>query len=93
VCTINPQAVEWDDTVPLELALVLNKKTKVFEPRHIVVTLKSATSKRTKSPGMMREEKKRVKKKREEKESRKREQKKRAEKERREGEKEKEERS
>jgi hypothetical protein len=49
---------------------VSNKKTKVFEPRHIVVTLKSGTSKGTKSPGMMREGKKRVKKRRGEKERR-----------------------
>jgi hypothetical protein len=64
--------VNWDDAVPLELTLVSNKKTKVFEPRHIVVTLKSATSKGTKSLRMMREEKKRVKKRREEKERKRR---------------------
>jgi hypothetical protein len=67
VCTTNSQEVEWGDAVPLELTLVSNKKTKVFELRHIVVTLKSATSKRTKSLRIMREEK-RVKKRREEKE-------------------------
>jgi hypothetical protein len=50
VCT-NPQEVVWEDVVPLEVTLVVNRRTKVFDPRNFIVTLKCDTPKGSKTLG------------------------------------------
>eukprot|EP00026_Physarum_polycephalum_P000555 Phypoly_transcript_00556.p1 GENE.Phypoly_transcript_00556~~Phypoly_transcript_00556.p1 ORF type:complete len:1385 (+),score=255.41 Phypoly_transcript_00556:292-4446(+) len=50
VCT-NPQEVVWEEVVPLEVTLVVNKRTKAFDPRNFIVTLKCVTQKTSKTLG------------------------------------------
>lgn len=52
VCT-NPQEVDWDEVIPLEVTLAYNKRLKIFEPRSLVITLKCATPKGSKTLGIL----------------------------------------